>query len=561
MRVFQGIALSLMVLMAVQGEAETITATIKLRERTPVAQLAANVQDSAHERYGKYYTADEIRQASGPSDADYANLLTELNLAGVSVVKETKTHLWLTVSADSSVIENLFQTRLEHNANGKHRALAVAKAPVYMSLVESVSGLDNSRKAHPLHRITEKKASDPGGISPAQIKTAYGFDAIYAAGLTGKGQSISIATYDDFDLSDVQTYYSALGLSSTPTVDKVTFNGTPTANEDSAMETQLDTEFSGMIAPGATIHVFTSATNDDTGELQLFTAILDDGRSKVVNYSWGGCETGLDPSHQSDMDKVFTQAAAQGINILVASGDSGSDACGDGTTAADWPASNPNVVAVGGTTLTLSGPSMSETAWSGSGGGISALFSLPDYQSGLSSPYTMRSYPDVAFNADPNSGEPVYAHQNGTAQYIIIGGTSMATPQWAGFLTLVGEARANAGLPTLGFLNPQIYALNSSDMNADFNDITSGSNGAYSAGPGWDAVTGLGSMQASALLNQLAQTQTNAPPPDQNPNPTPAPTPAPTPKPPKKHKHKKSDDGGDDSVGFGGIFGILSGLF
>jgi kumamolisin len=136
---------------------------------------------------------------------------------------------------------------------------------------------------------------------------------------------------------------------------------------------------------------------------------------------------------------------------------------------------------------------------------VSVLFSLPAWQTSISSVFKNRAYPDVSFNADPNSGEPVYAHDNGVATWIVIGGTSMATPQWSGFLALVGESRASQGKAQLGFVNPLLYALSVSDNQASFNDITSGSNGAYSAGPGWDAVTGLGSMKAQALLTQLSQ--------------------------------------------------------
>src|SRR6185312_6008876 len=171
------------------------------------------------------------------------------------------------------------------------------------------------------------------------IKTAYGFDSIYASGVSGKGQEIAIATYDGLKTSDITAYYSKVGLKPAPTVDVVSFNGTAAYNMDSAMETELDAEFSGMIAPGAAIHIYASAENSDAGELAMFTAILDDGRAKIVNYSWGSCEPNLSPDHQSAMDSVYARAVAQGVNIMVASGDSGSSGCGDGNLAADYPAS------------------------------------------------------------------------------------------------------------------------------------------------------------------------------------------------------------------------------
>lgn len=236
----------------------------------------------------------------------------------------------------------------------------------------------------------------------------------------------------------------------------------------------------------------------------------------MINYSWGMCETNVAPAHRADMDKVYARAVAQGVNILVASGDSGSDGCGNGGTVAGWPATQPNAVAVGGTTYGVDGSGkLAETAWNGSGGGVSSLYDLPAYQSNFQSPFSKRSIPDVAFDANNSPGQDVWTScipnqatgscTHGAPHWMAIGGTSMAAPQWSGFLALVGEARAKASKPTLGFLNPIVYALSSSDRAKTFHDVTSGSNGTYSAGAGWDATTGWGSMQADALLNYLTQ--------------------------------------------------------
>ena len=490
---------------------QPINLVVKLKERVSMQTLAENAV-----QMGVIYTPDQIREFAAPSDQDYENLITQLKGRGFEIVGESKTRLFVTVRAEKSVIENAFQTKLEENL-GTRRPLVPALVPADFDLVESVIGLSNERKLKPRFKVQavqgEATGSDsPGGVLPADIKTAYGFDSIYQAGFTGKGQHIAIATYDGIHLQEVQDYYKKIGLTSAPSVDTVTFNGTPDYNMDSAMETELDAEFSGMIAPGASIHVFTSAENSDAGELAMFTAILDDNRAKVVNYSWGSCEPELAAAHKTAMDSIFARAVAQGVNITVASGDSGNMGCSDqpDTVAADYPASNPNVVAVGGTTLVNAGGSF-ETAWDGSGGGISTLYALPDYQSGFASPYTMRSIPDVAFNADPKSGEAAWemVDSDGTASattpsWIVLGGTSIAAPQWAGFLTLVGEARASKGLASLGFLNPILYGLNTDQKASAFNDVTQGSNG-YPAGPGWDAVTGWGSMKASGLFADLTQ--------------------------------------------------------
>ena len=163
----------------------------------------------------------------------------------------------------------------------------------------------------------------------------------------------------------------------------------------------------------------------------------------------------------------------------------------------------------GGTTLDVNSTTLSETAWSGTasagggGGGISTLWDLPTWQSSLGAPYTHRSYPDVAFNASPDSGETALVLYFGFPLPMPIGGTSIAAPQWAGFMLLVNEARAKAEKPSIGYLNPILYAMNNGDRATVFNDITSGNIGHYSANAGWDAATGWGSLHAAPMLDYL----------------------------------------------------------
>ncbi|MGE5086848.1 MAG: S8 family serine peptidase [Bacillota bacterium] len=477
--------------------AKPITAVIRLKERTPVENLAyyARTQSTPLVRY---YTATDIRKISAPATSDYLNLLATLNSKGFKVVSQSPTHLWMTLEGDSELFENTFNTRIEFLTNGTHRNDGHFTIPADLSLIGGMVGLDNTRKSHPHYKRADGPSLTMGGISPDTIKNYYGFNPIYSQGIYGSNQHVAIATYNGFKIEHVNYYYQALNLKPGPTVDQVEFNGTPTYDEGSAGETELDAEFVGMIAPGSNVHVFASKSNDDAGELQMFTAILDDNRAKVVNYSWGACERDVDSNHQTEMNKIFARAVAQGVNIMVASGDSGSNSCQDGTVAADWPAAHNNVVAVGGTSLYPHGNDGRESAWSGSGGGISGIYALPDWQNSLSSNFTKRTYPDVSFNADPYTGQAVW-----TGSWEVIGGTSMAAPQWSGFLALVNEARTRNNLGTLGFLNPIIYGLSDQDRAEAFTDITQGRNGAYQAGPGYDAVTGLGTMHADALLQKL----------------------------------------------------------
>lgn len=484
--------------------ATPVTALVRLKEKVTMEDLAKDVMNPSSMHYRIPYTPEQIRDIAGPTETEYVATLNQLSAEGFTIISASPTRLWLVLKGEPEMFQKTFQTTVTAVHGSGNKQVGQAQIPSRLSAITSVFGLDTRRKSHPRMHVLGTSKDPGGGVDQATIKTAYGFDPIYTSNITGKGEHIAIATYDGFNISDVRHFYNVSKLKPTPKVDQVKFNGTPTYNENSAMETQLDAEFSGMIAPGATVHVFASAENSDAGEAAMFTAILDDNRSHVVNYSWGSCETQLTPEHKDEMAKIFARAVAQGVNIMVASGDNGSDSCGDGTNKADWPGANPHIVAVGGTTFAQdSNGAIVETAWSGSGGGISAVWDLPTWQAQLGAPYVQRSYPDVSFNADPQSGQAVWAHSNGVATWIVIGGTSMAAPQWSGLLTLVGQARAKAKKEPVGYVNPALYSLTADQRATVFNDVTQGSNGVYSAGLGWDAVTGLGTPKASSLLNYL----------------------------------------------------------
>ena len=210
--------------------------------------------------------------------------------------------------------------------------------------------------------------------------------------------------------------------------------------------------------------------------------------------------------NETTYDSHFTTPSGHnGVTFVAASGDSGSPGC--------YPAYSPNVLAVGGTTLTVSGNNyVNEAGWSGSGGGQSSYESEPPYQNSVQSSGS-RQIPDVSFDADPESGVAVYdSYDYGTSTpWAQIGGTSLATPCWAGLIAIANQLRASHGVASLdgpsGTL-PALYDLPATD----FNDITSGSNGGYSAGPGYDMVTGIGSPIANKLVPDLANWGIMAPP-------------------------------------------------
>jgi kumamolisin len=264
-------------------------------------------------------------------------------------------------------------------------------------------------------------------------------------------------------------------------------------------EQVLDIEVAISMAPGMKqVRVYVS----DNSDVSMFNRMAVDNLAKSLSCSWG-----WSPADPASDDPIFKEFAAQGQNLFVASGDSGAY---KNRSRYVYPADDAYVTSVGGTDLTTSsagGPWKSETAWSGSGGGISPNgIAIPSYQktagvitTANKGSRTLRNAPDVAAEANTDN----YICYDGTCAGGW-GGTSFAAPRWAGYLALVNEQSVANGRSTLGFINPTIYSIGLGSHATDFHDIISGSNGAYSTEKGYDLVTGWGSPNGTALINALA---------------------------------------------------------
>jgi subtilase family serine protease len=354
------------------------------------------------------------------------------------------------------------------------------------------------------------------GYAPSQLSQAYGFNQIsFNNGtIAGNGSGQTIAIVDAYNqpniASDLQHFDSAFGLPAPPSFQIINQSGggnLPAANSSWGMEESLDVEWAHAMAPGANI-VLVEANS--SSESDLFSAVQYAASLpgvSVVSMSWGGGEF----SSEDYYDSIFTTPTGhQGVAFIASSGDNGAPA--------SYPAVSPNVLAVGGTSLYLNGSSYgSESAWSGSTGGISTYEAQPSYQHGVvSQSATQRTSPDVSYNANPNTGMSVY-DSYGTpagAPWLQVGGTSAGAPQWAALVAIADQGRALQGLGTLDSgtqLLPMLYQLPSSD----FHDVTSGSssgNPNYTAGPGYDLVTGLGSPYANRIVAALSgQTLSGSP--------------------------------------------------
>jgi len=347
------------------------------------------------------------------------------------------------------------------------------------------------------HVKQDSTTSTAPPYTPAQVGHAYGFDLLSA---NGTGQTIAIVdAYDDSQhiANDLATFDSQFGIPAPPSFQVIYASGSkPAANSGWQQEISLDVEWAHAIAPGANILLVEAANNSTASLLQAVQVAVSHGAT-VVSMSWGGGES----SAEISQDSYFT---APGVTFVASAGDNAE--------AVEWPAASPNVLAVGGTTLTLSssGTYSSEVAWSDSGGGISSYEALPGWQVGWSSylgAANARGVPDVSYLADPNYG--VYVVYAG--QWYEFGGTSVGAPQWAALVALANQGRGSA----LSRANQAIYSIANNGQSGGlytinpsyFHDVAVGNNGSNAddqSVAGYDLVTGVGSPVASGLVPALS---------------------------------------------------------
>jgi hypothetical protein len=365
---------------------------------------------------------------------------------------------------------------------------------------------------------TTALASAP--YAPAQMTTAYGVNQISFGGVTGNGAGMTIAIVDAFNdpdiISDAATFNSTFNLpqfnvAGGPTLTVLNQTGGTTLPTTDGqgwdLEESLDVQWAHSIAPQANIILYESNTNNDPDMDQAVATAAANPAVSVVSMSWG--ESEFQGEQSEDSFFLTPTGRTGGVTFLAAAGDWDSPAI--------YPAYSPNVVAVGGTSLYIQpdGTYVSETVWNnnngyGTGGGISQYEPLPAYQDGLNgingASTTNRNAPDVSMDADPDTG--VYVLDNYSGGWFQVGGTSLSTPMWAGLVAIANQGRALNGEPSLDGLTqtlPTLYNLPSSD----FNDITTGNNGTYTAAPGYDLVSGIGTPIANSLIPDLANSTIN----------------------------------------------------
>jgi len=498
---------------------------LPLRDQAALESFLDEIYNPASSTYRHFLTVSEFTEKFGPSQSDYDAVIHYAQTHGLTVTGGSRDGMEVQVKGPVSAVENAFHiSLLTYRHPTENRIFYSPDREPTTTLSFSlwhISGLDNFSIPHPMfvkksdyaqaHGIAAKDVVSHATTGSGPSASFLGSDmrAAYYGGtaLTGAGQNLGLLEYYGTDLADLTTYYKNVGQTNKVPITLLSTDGTSTTctytrKDDDCDDTEqtLDmTQALGM-APGlASLVMYIGST--DSAIISAMTTHSPLPTTIGSSWTWT-------PADPSTLNPYFEKMAAQGQTYFNASGDDSTWSSREN----EWPADNAYVVAVGGTDLTTSeaaGPWASETAWSDSGGGISPnKVAIPSWQklsgvinSSNKGSTTYRNGPDVSANA--NFTFYTCADQKACLanEY---GGTSFATPMWAGFIALVNQQLAANGSSYVGFLDPTIYAQNiTSDYATDFHDITSGKSGSYSAVTGYDLVTGWGSPKP-ALITTLA---------------------------------------------------------
>ncbi|QSN63577.1 protease pro-enzyme activation domain-containing protein [Caballeronia sp. M1242] len=503
------------------GEQIEVIVMLRRKDEAGFRQMMARIDSG--DAPAQSVTRDEFDKRFGASQDDVEKIKKFAAENGLTVVRAERSTRSVVLKGSIEQFQKAFDVKLErfqHHNIGEYRGRS---GPVNVpddihDAVTAVLGLDSRPQARPHFRFRPPfkpaRGVTPASFSPVDLAALYDFPEG-----DGAGQCIAIIElgggYRDTDLS---AYFSKLGVKSPKVVSVSVDNAknAPTGNPNGPDgEVTLDIEIAGAIAPGARIAVY-FAPNSDAGFVDAVNRAIHDNTNKpsVVSISWGGPEANWTSQSINAFNDVLQSAAALGVTVCAAAGDSGSsDGVGDGSNHVDFPASSPYVLGCGGTSLAASAQSIThEVVWNdgdqggSGGGGVSAVFALPVWQKGLSvahtggkhTPLSKRGVPDVAGDASPQTGYEVVIDGEET----VVGGTSAVAPLWA---ALIARINAINGAPC-GFVNPKLYKAKTA-----FRDITQGNNGSFAASAGWDACTGLGSPNggkiAAALTPASGQTR------------------------------------------------------
>ena len=500
---------------------EVVNLTVRLRPRASRDHLVAAVNQMAAQppAHRRHLSRAEHATLHGADQADIEKVKTFASRHGLAVTSTSTARRTVHLVGRTAAVEQAFGVDLKIYQHGKVRYRGhseQAMVPAELGpIVEGIFGFDTRPYARSHLRISRASRGfaaphfTPTSFNPNDLARVYNFppDA------DGTGQVIGIielsaADGSGFRVEELNTYFTGLGLA-TPEIVTVSVDGgqnqpgsDPNDPQNADGEVMLDIEVAGAIAPKARIIVY-FAPNTAQGFFDAINQAVHDSEHNptVISLSWGSPEDPSDPL-LNQINQVLQDAASMGVTFCVASGDNGSrdNPSTPDQASVDFPASSPYALGCGGTTLQVSGTTITEeVVWEDhSGGGVSRVFPLPDYQQSAGVPPAVnpagpvgRGVPDVAADGDPETGYKILVD----GQSAVMGGTSAVAPLWAGLIALINQKLGHS----VGYINAILY-----QNPGAFHDIVSGSNPDYSAGPGWDACTGMGSPNGMAILQALS---------------------------------------------------------
>jgi uncharacterized repeat protein (TIGR01451 family) len=523
---------------------------LPLRNREALTNLLQQIYDPASPNYHHYLTPEQFTAQFGPTEEDYQKVIQFAQASGLTVADTPPNRMILDVAGNAADVSKAFGVTLRtyHHPTENRDFFAPDTEPSVPSAlpVQDISGLDNYRRPHPNYKLKPEnvpsnattglqgKNAAPNattGSGPAGNYIGNDFRNAYVPGtsLDGSGQTIALVQFDGYLAGDIAEYESLAGRPNVPLQNVLLdgFSGAPTG-DGGEVEVSLDIEMVISMAPGVSKVVLYEGSPFNFHPNDVLNRIASDNSAHQISCSWGW--TG---GPTATTDQIFQQMALQGQTFYDAVGDSDAFTSGTGSVNGvdnpfipNEPSSNPYITQVGGTTLRMQGAGVSyfsETVWNwdirygpaydgiGSSGGISSYYSIPSWQTNINMAIpqgskTFRNVPDVALTADD-----VFVIADGGLEYTGVGGTSCASPLWAGFTALVNQLAAGNGHAPIGFINPALYTIAAGpNYTSCFHDIATGNNewsgspNLFSATSGYDLCTGLGTPNGTNLIFALA---------------------------------------------------------
>jgi subtilase family serine protease len=527
-----------------------------------IDRLLAQLHDPSSPQYHQWLTPAEFGSRFGIADDDLSDVTAWLTRGGFTIEEVAAGRGWINFTGTVGQVERALKTQMhKFNVDGKMHTANAKDPQIPRALADVIGGVvtlhDFGR--HPMNHgfkpvpMPEYTSGTSHYVAPADFAKIYNVNPLYTAGINGSGQTVAIVGRTDIALADVQYFRSFFGL---PANDPVfVHNGTDPGNLGGGEEGEadLDVEWSGAVAQNATIKFVISKSTSTTDGVDLSAQyIVNNNVAKVMSTSFGQCESSMGTTENNFYNNLWSQAATQGITSFVSSGDSGAAGCNGGSdtsgsgAAVSGLASTPYNVGVGGTQFNdTANPSaywsstnnstnqssalsyIPEMAWNESGnvsggsglwassGGQSTVYAKPSWQVCVGVPATnARFVPDVSLTAAGHDGYLVIQGHTSTVSGLgAVGGTSASSPSFAGLMALVNQKTATSW----GNANTKFYALANTQYASGgtviFHDVTSGNNSVpgvtgFSCGTGYDAVTGVGTVDANSMVNNWTGTPT-----------------------------------------------------